>query len=104
MANGGQSRSLQSLIDTLPGWAQLVGIIGALAAAGAAVVTAGTTIQEDHKVFEARIDSIEVGHSDLEGQVEQLQGTTNSVDRKVDRLLCIGEAERGERSYEQCVK
>ncbi len=39
----------------------------------------------------------------LEDRIEAVQHSVDGVDSKVDRLLCMSEAERGEHSYEQCV-
>jgi len=101
MANG--TGSFLGILGTLPLWAQVAGVLGAVAVGGGLIINKVTTIETDHAEIGMRVDSLDIGVNGLEERVEMVQTTVDDVDDKVDRLLCIGEAERGEHSYEQCV-
>lgn len=83
----------------LPAWIKLAGLVGMLTTAGVALNERIDAVEDAAAIVQplpARVDG-------LEARVEAVQRSVDTVDDKVDRLLCISEANRGEHGYEQCV-
>lgn len=109
--NGSAWAALAATLTALPGWAQ---VIGAVLLIGGMAVT-GYVTTEDIRETPERVDTIEqelndykmnLGHqiSILSLDVRDNAETIRRLERKVDRVICLQEAQAGEHGYEQCAR
>lgn len=65
---------------------------------------AGNNRIKDVEVAVEQVETLPVKMDILEDRVEVVQRTVETVDGKVDLILCFGEVERGERSLDSCAE
>ncbi len=83
----------------LPAWTKLAGLVGMLTTAGVAMNGRMDAVEDAAAI----VAPLPVRVDGLERRIEAVQFSVDGVDNKVDRLLCMSAAERGEHSYERCI-
>lgn len=116
--NGSAWTVLGATLTALPGWAQ---VIGAVLLIGGMAVT-GYVTTEDIRETPERVDTVEQELSDYKQELSDYKmnlghqisilsldirdnaETIQRLERKVDLVICMQEAQAGEHGYEQCAR
>lgn len=103
--------ALTASFGKLPQWAQVASILGAvfLAGGGTALATADLTGLAPRvdalETFRVQQDSLHAGIDRTIARI-QLDARTDRerIEAKIDRVICLQEAQAGEHGYEQCAR
>lgn len=91
-------------LEKLPmGW-RVATTIGAILVAGAGVGVAGTTVLADARGLPDRVGRLEARADIHEREINELRGADQDLGRRVDRILCLVEAQSGIRPFSECVR
>ncbi len=82
----------------LPGWFQVASVVGVILILGLSI---GEEVS-DIRSLPAVMDTIKAEHLEFDEEFREIDHSQNRLERKIDRLLCFSEAERGDRTYEDC--
>ena len=91
-------------MERLPmGW-KVATKIGAILAAGVGVGRASTTMLADARSLPDRVGRLEVRADIHEREIDELRGADQALGKRVDRILCLVEAQAGIRPFSECVR
>lgn len=114
MATGHEHTALAGMtlaFGKLPQWAQIVSILTAVFLAGGGSALAFTELT----TLGPRVEQLERDdmvndslHNNLNMRIEFIESSSRldrtRIEAKIDRLICLQEAQAGQHGYEQCVR